>query len=348
MGWLLPVDQGSGVFQPDPSLKAVLDRFEHAIRDELEHEAFSRFGAVTVTTEEASRWGRLWAMSDIPEIEAEAMYHRLGGARASSVRREGIALLVAAHADLSESQPSADSIRMRMADPPQAWNDPARRPAISDAWRELQVRQLFRLALESFFYWTIGVLMPGPMRSSQIAQLFLDHLSRGTPLPEAAADWILAPVATRSPITPLRSIQDALQGRPFDAMRLTAAIVNGLAFCLNEAPDRPHPFESADRLPLSRARHNANCWKNLTPLDFTTRMLEGWIMSQHAYWSVGRGLADARAGGKQILRLRIVMDEGGWTLTPGTTKIGNPPEPTPDRLETAISLLRECGKLQAH
>jgi len=33
-------------------------------------------------------------------------------------------------------------------------------------------------------------------------------------------------------------------------------------------------------------------------------------------------LADARTRGKQILRLRIVMDEGGWTLTPGTTKEG--------------------------
>ncbi len=59
----------------------------------------------------------------------------------------------------------------------------------------------------------------------------------------------------------------------------------------------------------------------------------------------GRGLADARNRGKTILRLRIVMDEGGWTLTPGTTRQGNPPEPTPDRLETATNLLVECGRL---
>jgi hypothetical protein len=39
------------------------------------------------------------------------------------------------------------------------------------------------------------------------------------------------------------------------------------------------------------------------------------------------------------------MDEGGWTLTPGTTRQGNPPEPTPDRLETATNLLVECGRL---
>jgi hypothetical protein len=76
------------------------------------------------------------------------------------------------------------------------------------------------------------------------------------------------------------------------------------------------------------------------------RLIENWIMAQHAYWSVGRGLADARTRGKQIMRLRIVMDEGGWTLTPGTTTVGNPPQPTPDRLETAISLLTECRRLR--
>lgn len=67
-------------------------------------------------------------------------------------------------------------------------------------------------------------------------------------------------------------------------------------------------------------------------------------MAQHTYWCVNRGLADARGRGKTILRLRIVMDEGGWSQAPGTT-LGNPPEATPDRLDTAISLLEECGRL---
>jgi hypothetical protein len=29
------------------------------------------------------------------------------------------------------------------------------------------------------------------------------------------------------------------------------------------------------------------------------------------------GLADARAGEKTLLRLRVILDEGGWTLTRG-------------------------------
>ena len=46
------------------------------------------------------------------------------------------------------------------------------------------------------------------------------------------------------------------------------------------------------------------------------------------------------------MRLRIILDEGGWTLTPGAP-VGAPPQPTPDRLHTAITLARECGLFEA-
>jgi hypothetical protein len=65
-------------------------------------------------------------------------------------------------------------------------------------------------------------------------------------------------------------------------------------------------------------------------------------LAQHAYWSVGRGRADARAQGKTLLRLKVILDEQGWTLAPGLSR-GSPPEPTPDRLRTMISLATESG-----
>jgi len=46
-----------------------------------------------------------------------------------------------------------------------------------------------------------------------------------------------------------------------------------------------------------------------------------------------------------ILRLRLFIDEGGWRLAQGIGQ-GSPPNATPDRLDTALSLLRECGQLQ--
>jgi len=76
--------------------------------------------------------------------------------------------------------------------------------------------------------------------------------------------------------------------------------------------------------------------------SFIRHVLEYWVLAQHVYWSVGRGLADARARGKTLLRLKIVLEEGGWTLAPGVSR-GSLPVPTPDRLETALGLATECG-----
>jgi hypothetical protein len=93
---------------------------------------------------------------------------------------------------------------------------------------------------------------------------------------------------------------------------------------------------------LSRAREEADARADGTVQEFVRHVLESWVLAQHAYWSVGRGLADARARGKILLRLRIILDEGGWTLTPGAPR-GSAPRPTPDRLQTAITLATECG-----
>jgi len=43
-----------------------------------------------------------------------------------------------------------------------------------------------------------------------------------------------------------------------------------------------------------------------------THVFDSWIFGQHVYWSVGRGLVDARSQGKTILRLKVVLEEGGW------------------------------------
>jgi hypothetical protein len=111
---------------------------------------------------------------------------------------------------------------------------------------------------------------------------------------------------------------------------------------LTEVPQEESHTEQHERLPLSRARKETAARASAPVEEFVRHMLEAWVLAQHAYWSVGRGLADARARGKMLLRLRIILDEGGWTLTPGAP-IGTPPQPAPDRLQTAITLARECG-----
>ena len=72
-------------------------------------------------------------------------------------------------------------------------------------------------------------------------------------------------------------------------------------------------------------------------------VFESWIFGQHVYWSVGRGLADARGRGKTILRLKVTLEENGWTLAPGANVADrNAPQATGDRLETALTLIREA------
>lgn len=337
MGWLLPVDGAAGVFQPDPALDPLLNEFEKLMSDELDHPAFNKFDTVVVARADAERWGKIWALEKPLKEERRTMFARLGGALANTERQAGIALVRAAYADLEDDDADIDEIRARMADVAAEWNS-SKPPAAADAWRQVQVRQVFRLALESLFHWAIGALDAGPMHSAPLADNFLEGVEGR--LPSNAGQWILASGRRDNPRVHLEALQVALR----DPAMLPAVIVQALRHCLSEAPSQAMDFEGHDRLPLARARKEAEQWAALSPQEFMVRVFEVWVMAQHAYWCVGRGLADARNRGKTILRLRIVMDEGGWTLTPGTFQ-GNPPEPTPDRLGTAISLLRECRKL---
>ncbi|MER8643206.1 septum formation inhibitor-activating ATPase [Mesorhizobium sp. M1252] len=341
MGWLVRADEGTGIFRTPPELDSVLDAFEQKIKGELDHPAFNRLGSVRVKREDAERWGKLWSMGKPLAIERKALFERLGGPLAALIRQQGIALARAGFNDLASQEWELDEVRARMSDPPHAWDDPGNCPSITEDWRAVQVRQVFRLALEGLFFWFVERLGDGPMHSSAVANEFIGELGKKR-LPRTAGAWLLDNATKENPVNVLATIKRALHSRT----KLAAAIVDGLRHSLHEAPGEALDFETFDRLPLARARKEAESWRGLSPRDFFVRVLETWIMAQHTYWCVNRGLSDARGRGKTILRLRIVMDEGGWTQTPGTT-LGNPPEATPDRLDTAINLLEECQMLSA-
>src|ERR1019366_10114124 len=98
--------------------------------------------------------------------------------------------------------------------------------------------------------------------------------------------------------------------------------------------------------PLKRARDEAKSLESEKPVEFVKHILSSWVLGQHVYWSVGRGLADARSDGRTILRLKVVPEEGGWTLAPGAApNFNNPPRATPDRLATLMNLMREADLL---
>jgi hypothetical protein len=121
-------------------------------------------------------------------------------------------------------------------------------------------------------------------------------------------------------------------------------ISSALLYCLSVQSIAPDAREVAERLPLWRAKAEFEALLTDHPRAWVSHVIEVWVLAQHLYWSVGRALADARGGGKTLLRLRVTIEEGGWTLLPGASA-GSIPEATPDRLATVMSLLDEAGQL---
>jgi hypothetical protein len=143
---------------------------------------------------------------------------------------------------------------------------------------------------------------------------FLGQCPAARPERRTAAEWLeLESLAASGPAEFIARIEDGLDDPAYKDLASSIAI--GLAFCIGEAPEQPEAFERADRLPLVLARREAKAWSQASTRDFVGHVLESWVLAQHVYWSVGRGLADARARGKTILRLRVALDDGGWKLT---------------------------------
>jgi hypothetical protein len=206
-------------------------------------------------------------------------------------------------------------------------------------WRRVQCRQLFRLCLETVFFWVTLQLGDGPMSSQRLVARFMKQAT-GARKFATTARWIEHHYdESAGPVGLLQEVERALQG---DVDQYAPAVMRGLAFCLMAGLQDGTVVERHDRLPLKRVRTEFEQRLDTKPFEFMRHILEGWVFAQHAYWSIGRGLADARARGKTILRLKVVLEDGGWTLTPGVAS-GSFPRPTADRLRTAISLAHECG-----
>ena len=340
LGWVMPHPEISGVMIPNPAAAPALDALETEIGAALGHEAFNKFGPVTVATDDARQWGDLWALDKVTDVEAKVMEEFLIGSVAPVSRRLGGELMLAAARHLG----TTDTRRVRavMTGPPSEFDPPEQLLNVRFKWRLLQARQLFRLSLEAFLFWTMRELV-GPKRSiDSLVNAFL-HRVPSPPSALSAGEWIRSLTSPLDGPTELMNrIERALDDPELD--HLPQSIARGLAFSLTE--ETPDLKQQRERLPLWRAQGEATARSASPVRDFVRHVLESWVLAQHTYWSVGRGLADARTRGRILLRLRVILDEGGWTLTPGS-RMGLAPRPTADRLQTALSLARECGLLRS-
>jgi hypothetical protein len=319
-----------------------LDAFEARIKRRLDHPAFSAFGTVTVMRQEAKRWSDAWALDEATEAEKRTIADMLLGSGAPLARKEGLALMVAAvkHAGTRE----VATVRRTMAGTPSKFSPPVGLDGARESWRCVQVRQLFRLSLEALLYWTIRQVDHGSKSTDSLVSIFLAQTSQSKD--GSARAWLHSRgTAPSGPDALIRRIQEALDDPSL--VELAPTIRDGLSASIAEAPEHGQIFERADRLPLFRARREAEAWAASPAQNFLRHVFENWVFAQHVYWSVGRGLADARARGKTLLRLKIVLEESGWSLAPGASR-SSAPVPTADRLETALTLASEAGLLTAN
>lgn len=340
--WITQHPEYRGLMIPNPVVEPALDALESALSEVLDHEAFTSFGTVVVTCEEALQWSRLWALEDVTEREAQVMRELLCGSFAPEKRRLGVEMLLAASAHLQ----STDAARLRdtMAGFPSDFTPAQHLLQVRDAWRRLQVRQLFRLSLEALFFWMQRRLEDLPLPIDSLVTRFIEEV--GEPAQTGGAwGWVESLAhRTESPVQLAELLQRELDGSASESLARRIAV--GLGFCLMEPIKEPTAAQPTDRLPLSRANKEALARAHGSVHDFVRHIFESWVLAQHAFWSVGRGLADARSRGSRVLlRLRIILDEGGWRLTPEAPP-GSPPSPTRDRLQTAITLCKECGLLK--
>jgi hypothetical protein len=295
---------------------------------------------VEVKTSEARAWSESWALESPTDAEKQVMAEMLLGTKAPPSRRNGCTLMRAA-VDFTHTTDTG-AVRAAMAGAPSSFTPPSDLDATLKAWRRVQVRQLFRLSLEAFFYWVFLEIGGGTRSIEALVNAFLAQVTL-RPAVSTTVEWLNPKdVITIAPTALMGRIEEALNAA--SSGDLASTIAGGIAFCLAQPSPQEDEHERTDRLPLSRARREAKAREGAPARDFIRHVLESWVLAQHAYWSIGRGLADARARGKTILRLKVVLDEGGWTHAPGVSTAPIP-VPTADRLQTALSLAQECGLL---
>lgn len=332
LGWVVAIDGASSFLMPtEISMEAVM-ALDEVLGDLRTHDALSKLGPVTVDIEFATRLGECWSIAKLTDVERRVAAKLVGEA---PLRRPIFELLASIAFKTDGNEPKAIDVRRDASDTRNA-SDQSKHAEVLRNWRTLQTRQLFRLTLEALFSWTLQQLKNGPQSSAQLAERFVEAVKFES---ASTSDWFFRPPDnfSENPVDFIELIDSAFLSK--DQAEVARAIHLGLRHCLVEAQTSNLVKEQKDRLPIEVAKQFVTA-RSTRPLFVCVKeIIEHWIFALHSFWCTGRGLADARAGGKTLLRLRVALEEDGWCLLPNAAIAT--PSATPDRLETALSLMRE-------
>jgi hypothetical protein len=341
LGWIEPSVSTPGAFKSTEMVKEALKAIDTMLGSSLAHPAFSSLGEITLSQKQVKDWADRMAIEQPSAQERAAMRESLS----SDTAREGLRQTVTTIAEIDRHQRHATDqvdIRSLLCRELSEFPHHIGFESVPILWRLVQVRQLFRLTLEALLHWIMIQLTGGPAQLPDLAETFLSETRKAS----TTKKW-LSTIDVNAMSIPerIRALENSLSAND---RSLAESIHAGFAVSLLETGSSPI-HERSDRLPLKHAREEAASLETETPFEFVKHILSSWVLGQHVYWAVGRGLADARSNGRTILRLKVVLEEGLWTLAPGAApNFANPPRATPDRLATLISLMQEVGSFKVH
>jgi hypothetical protein len=336
LGWIVGSDLYPGAFMSTDRVRVALNAFERTLGQHIRHPAFTNLGSVEVASKDVAAWGIAWSLNDPSQEERAAMFNSLTDENRSRAFQRATACIVE-EVSYRKGAVDASAIRNDLCGNPSKFVPSPEYQEVAFCWRMVQMRQLFRLALEALLHWTTVMVSEKPRHTAQLVQCFLGQAGNEAD----ARDWLRADELRDMSIPERIGVLQEALNRDADFQDLALKIRESLAVTLSESFE-DIVVQSTDRLPLSRAKAESDTFVDETPDAFMTHVFSSWIFGQHVYWSVGRGLGDAREQGKTILRLKVVPEEEGWTLAPGTN-VRNYPRATPDRLDTAVSLMEQAG-----
>jgi len=187
LGWVTPHAKYPRLLFATEDANPALIAFEAVIADRLNHPAFSQFGAVEVKTSEARAWSESWALESPTDAEKRVMASMLLGTRAPPSRRNGCALMIAAVNFTGTTDTGA--VRAAMAGTPSGFVPSSDLQGTLKAWRRVQVRQLFRLSLEAFFYWIFLEIGGGTRSTETLVNAFLAQAALRPGYPSGAPSF---------------------------------------------------------------------------------------------------------------------------------------------------------------
>ena len=369
IGWLAPI---KGAFRPVDDVMDAVNAFDQSVSQDLPA-ALTNLDGGALTSKRALQLYPKWSSSKPTPTERRvfrALFFEHGKAakhKTREFRRYATLELIRGVLGSAGKPLDADSIRRMMFTCRLAGNKKIHIEAelvpAHKCWLALQARQLQRIGLEALLVWVENEIdqadgcadAPSLYRaaheSSRLDELVNKNGSVGTYYAAVAAlakpyGWPDAGglQGEADIFSLIQEIIEAQTDEDFDRLPSLALKAIFCSALICETLQKPSTVNlndliggPPDRLPLARILAVLKGMANEKLSALWREIIESWVLGQHVRWAVARS-------GDQTQRLRLAIDEGGWVRL--RSKRSGPFRPTPDRLNTALSLSADCGLLK--